>query len=180
MRQPSARPQPPFRPRRGFTAIEALIAATILAILTAAVSGALSAGRAQSKLARDTISASFLAQSLMDEIIRLPFEDPLGYTTIGPDPGESSRATFNNIDDYYGYTDGPGNVPDSSANLHPIADYAGNAYPDAYQPFTRTVTMTAISNTPPGWNRTVNGLLITVSVSRDGIELVKLQRIAWD
>ena len=168
------------RSRRGFTAIEALVAATILAILTAAVSGALAAGRAQSKLARDTVSASFLAQSLMDEILRLPFDDPLGYTTMGPDPGETTRSAFDNIDDYCGYTDGPGNVADSRGALHPITDYAGNAYPDAYQSFTRTVTMTAISTSPSGWNRTITGLLVTITVSRDGIELVKLQRIAWD
>ena len=73
----------------GFTAIEALVAATILAILTAAVSGALMAGRAQSKLGRDTLAASCLAQSLMDEIMRLPFNDPLGYTTLGPDGNET-------------------------------------------------------------------------------------------
>src|SRR5664279_3235713 len=98
-----------LRARPGFTAIEALVAATILAILTAAVSGALMAGRAQSKLARDTLSASFLAQSLMDEVMRLPFDDPNGYVTMGPDNGET-RPTFNNVDDYSSYTDGPGNV----------------------------------------------------------------------
>ncbi len=157
------------RRQRGFTAVEALVAATILSILTAAVSGALMAGRAQSKLARDTLNASFLAQSLMDEINRLPFNDPQGYTTMGPDPGETTRITFDNIDDYCGYTDGPNN----------IADLAGNAYPDVYQPFTRTVSMTAVSMAPSNWSRTMNGLLISVSVSRDGVELVKLQRIAW-
>jgi MSHA pilin protein MshD len=158
-----------MRARPGFTAIEALVAATILAILTASVSGALLAGRAQSKLARDTLSASFLAQSLMDEIMRLPFNDPLGYTTMGPDGGET-RPTFDNIDDYYGYTDGPGT----------ITDIAGNAYPDAYGGFVRTVSMTAVSTSPTGWNRTLTGLLVTVSVSKNGVELVKLQRIAWN
>ncbi len=49
--------------RRGFTAIEALIAAAILAFLTAAVSGALMAGRQQSKFARDTVYASMLARA---------------------------------------------------------------------------------------------------------------------
>jgi MSHA pilin protein MshD len=158
-----------FRAQRGFTAIEALVAATILAILTAAVSGALMAGRAQSKLARDTLSASFLAQSLMDEIMRLPFNDPLGYTAIGPD-GSETRATFDNTDDYCSYTDGPG----------AITDLAGNAYPDAYNGFVRTVSMSAVSTSPAGWNRTLTGLLVTVSVSKDGVELVKLQRIAWN
>ena len=157
---------------RGFTAVEALIAATILSILTAAVSGALMAGRAQSKLARDTLSASFLAQSLMDEINRLPFNDPNGYTTMGPDAGET-RTTFNNIDDYSGYTDGAG------TSTTTITDLANNPYPDVYQSFVRTVSMTAMTISPSGWNRTLNGLLITVSVTRDGVELVKLQRIAW-
>jgi MSHA pilin protein MshD len=158
-----------FRANRGFTAVEALVAATILAILTAAVSGALMAGRAQSKLARDTLSASFLAQSLMDEIMRLPFNDPLGYTTMGPD-GSETRTTFDNVDDYCGYTDGPGT----------ITDLAGNAYPDAYNGFVRIVSMSAVSTSPAGWNRTLTGLLVTVSVSKDGVELVKLQRIAWN
>jgi len=157
------------RARGAFTALEALVAATILAILTASVSGALMAGRAQSKLARDTLSASFLAQSLMDEIMRLPFNDPQGYTTMGPD-GNEIRATFDNVDDYCGYTDGPG----------PITDLVNNAYPDAYKGFVRTVSMTAVSTSPAGWNRTLTGLLVTVSVTKDGAELVKLQRIAWD
>jgi MSHA pilin protein MshD len=167
------------RRARAFTAVEALVAATVLAILTAAVSGALMAGRAQSKLARDTLSASFLAQSLMDEVMRLPFDDPQGYSTMGPDVGET-RATFNNVDDYYNYTDGPGNVPDAGNQLHPITDLAGNALPDAYQGFVRQVSMTAVSTSPTGWNRTLTGLLVTVTVSRDGVELVKLQRIAWE
>jgi MSHA pilin protein MshD len=156
--------------RRAFTTIEALIAATILAILTAAVSGALMAGRAQSKTARDTLSASFLSQSLMDEIFRLPFNDPQGYSTMGPDNGET-RATFDNIDDYCGYTDG-GSIP--------ITDLAGNAYPDSYAGFTRGVSMTAFSTAPPAWNRTLNGLLVTISVSKDGTELIRLQRVAWN
>ena len=56
------------RKQKAFTAFEALLASAILAFLTATVSAALMAGRQQSKLARDTLNASFLAQSLMDEI----------------------------------------------------------------------------------------------------------------
>ena len=155
---------------RGFTAIEALFATVLLAILTAAVSGALMAGRQQSKLARDTLAASFLAQSLMDEIIRLPFSDPSGYTAMGPDTGETSRSLYNNVDDYSGYTDGPNG----------ITDIAGNTYSSTYQVFTRSVSMTAVSTSPAGWNRTLTGLLVTVTVSRDGVELMKLQRMAWN
>jgi type II secretory pathway pseudopilin PulG len=160
------------RRTKAFTALEALVAAAILAFLTAAVSGALMAGRAQSKLARDTLTASFLAQSLMDEIMRLPFDDPLGYTSFGPDNAET-RTTFTNIDDYHNYADGSGTSTT-------ITDLAANTLPDTYQVFKRSVSMQAVSSTPTNWGRTVNGLLITISVTRDGQELIKLQRIAWD
>jgi type II secretory pathway pseudopilin PulG len=157
-----------WRTRRGFTAIEALFAAVLLAVLTAAVSGALMAGRQQSKLARDTLSASFLAQALMDEIMRLPFDDPGAINTPSLQAGGTRRNT-NNIGDYSGYSDGPSN----------LTDINDNAYPDTYQGFSRTVTTTAVSTSPSGWNKTLNGLLVTVSVSKDGVELLKLQRIAW-
>jgi type II secretory pathway pseudopilin PulG len=153
--------------RRGFTAFEALLAAAILAFLTAAVSGALAAGRAQSKLARDTMYASMLANALVDEVMRLPITDPQGYTTMGPDPGES-RTTFNCVKDYNNYTDGPTTV----------SDIAGNAYPSAYQSFTRKVTVAAVTFAPAGWGRTIAGMQVTVTVSRDGQELIAIKRVA--
>jgi hypothetical protein len=152
---------------RGFTAFEALLAAAILAFLTAAVSGALAAGRAQSKLARDTMYASMLANAMVDEVMRLPITDPQGYTTMGPDPGET-RATFNCVKDYHGYTDGPGT----------IADMAGNTYPSEYQVFTRTVTVSAASYSPTGWSKTIPAMVVTVTVSRDGQALMTIKRVA--
>ena len=151
----------------GFTAFEALLAAAILAILTAAVSGALMAGRQESKLARDTVYASTLAHALMDEVMRLPVTDPLGSPNLGPDAGES-RTTFNCVKDYAGYADGPDN----------LADLAGNLYPSDYQCFGRAVSMEPVSYTPQGWGRTLWGLKVTVQVWRDGRELVRVQRFA--
>lgn len=153
--------------RRAFTAFEVLLAAAILAIITAAVSSALMAGRAQSQLARDTLYASMLAHSMMDEVTRLPTADPHGYTTLGPDSGET-RTTFNSIKDYNGYTDGPTG----------ITDLAGTTFPDVYQTFTRTVTVANKTYTPAGWGYTVSGLLITVNVTKNGNSLVTLQRFA--
>jgi hypothetical protein len=145
-----------------------LIAAAILAFLTATVSSALMAGRAQSRVARDMVAASMLGQTLMEEVLRLPVTDPQGYKTMGPDPGEA-RATFNCVDDYDGYTDGPTGM----------GDLAGNVYPTAYQGFVRKVTVTAAGYTPAHWGRTVSGMLVTVTVSTsDGRELIKLQRVA--
>lgn len=153
---------------RGFTALETLLAAGILAIVAAAVSGALSAGRMQSRNAQDTVHASMLARALMDEIIRLPYTDPHGYTSLGPDSGENSRAQYDNIDDYHNYTDGPSN----------LSDLLGNVYPSELQGFTRSGVMTPTSFSPPGWPMSPTGLLITVTVRKNGATLVILQRIA--
>ena len=157
--------------RRGFTAFEALIATAILAFLVAAVSGALMAGRQQSKLARDTLYASMLAKALMDEVMRLPTADPNNSVTMGPDPGEmrNGPTAFNCVKDYNGYTDGPNN----------ITDWASNAYPPIYQTFTRTVAVSPVTYTPTGWGQSLSGLLVTVTVSRDGQTLVTEQRVAF-
>ena len=157
----------------GFTAFEALLASAILAFMTATVTGALMAGRMQSKLARDTLYASMLGHALMDEAMRLPTVDPRGYTTLGPDPGEAripgaGQTAFDSVKDYSGYADGPNGV----------TDIAGNAYPTIYQNYSRSVTITTVSYTPTGWGRTIAGMLVTVTVSRDGQQLVKLQRVA--
>jgi prepilin-type N-terminal cleavage/methylation domain-containing protein len=166
--------QYPQRNGRGFTAFEVLLASAILAILTAAVSGALMAGRAQSKMARDTLNASMLCHALLDEVMRLPTTDPHGYTTLGPDAGETRSGTtaFNSVKDYCYYTDGVG------TSTPTITDIAGNAYQTVYQTFVRVVSEQSISYTPANWSATVTGLLVTVTVSRDGVVLSKLQRFA--
>jgi hypothetical protein len=98
----------------------------------------------------------------MDEINRLPLS---GFT---PD-SDVTRATYDSIADYNGYTDGPNN----------LTDLAGNAYPIVYQPFSRSVSMTTVTMSPAGWNRTLSGLLITVTISENGASVITLQRIAW-
>lgn len=151
---------------RGFTALEALLATALLAVLTATVSGALMAGRQQSALARETLIAASLADNLMDEITRLPFADPNGYDTFGPDPGEGARGQYDNMDDYHNYTDGSDGLTDA----------AGVAYPAEYQGYGRQVTAAALRVSPEGWGTSCTGLMITVTVTRDGRTLATLTR----
>lgn len=159
------------RPRHGaslgFSALETLFAASILAIVSAAISGALSAGRQEAANAQDTVRATMLARALIEEIIRLPYADPQGYTTLGPDSGESSRALFDNVDDYSGYTDGPSN----------LTSVDGTAYPSDLQGFTRSVSMTAATFTPTGWSPGISGLLVTVTVQKNSATVCQLQRV---
>lgn len=156
----------------GFTAFEVLLATSILAIISLAVSSALMAGRAQASNAQNTVYASLLAQELMEEIMRLPYTDPNGQNYLGPGPGETTRQSYDNRGDYSGYTDGAGTT------IPTITDLAGNAYPGAYQSFARTVTMTPTSYNPPGWGRSVAGLLVSVKVTRENQTCATVEQFA--
>jgi hypothetical protein len=154
--------------RGGFTAFEVLLATAILAFVSISVSSALWAGRQQTAAARYTVYGSFLAQQLMEEITRLQLAS--SGVVLGPESGETSRSLYDGPDDYAGYTDGVG------TSTPTVTDLAGNAYPSEYQVFTRTVTMTATSYTPTNWGRTINGYLVTVTVSKDGVTYAKLEQ----
>ena len=94
--------------RRGMTLMEALLASTMLAMGASAVLLPFSVGaQNEQEDARRTL-ALFLGRELMEEILSKPFADPQGSEAMGPDGGESSRALFDNIDDYNGYQDGYG------------------------------------------------------------------------
>ncbi len=98
---------------KGFTLIEALIAASVLAMAIAAITMPFTVG-AQNELAdsRRTLAVS-LAQEMMEEILDKPFSDPNGASKPGPEPGETSRSKFDNIDDYDGYVEQAGEIADA-------------------------------------------------------------------
>ena len=92
--------------RRGMTLMEALLASVMLSMGASAVLLPFSVGaQSEQEDARRTF-ALYLGRELMEEIISKPFDDPQGSEALGPDGGESSRALFDNIDDYDGYEDG--------------------------------------------------------------------------
>lgn len=121
----------PARQRgEGFTLLESLLAAVVLAMVVAAITLPFTAGaRSQQAEARQTLGTS-LAEELMEEILQKPFEEPddadqvaEDESAFGPDAGESSRADFDAIDDYHGYTEAAGSVQgaDGSAVTDPAA-----------------------------------------------------------
>src|SRR5687767_1019001 len=92
------------RAAMGFTLIEALIAAVILAAAVGAMVAPMSATYIQSRTIKQTNIALSMAQQLLDEVVSKHFADPTdaSVVTLGPDSGESGRATFDNMDDYHG------------------------------------------------------------------------------
>lgn len=143
--------------QRGFTLMETLIASTVLAVCVLAISQLIVAGQMQTYAALHQDRALSLAEAIIEEMVALPYHDPEGGVDLGPDAGESSRADFDNLDDYHGYQETAGHV----------VDIAGESYGLRFARFSRQVT--CADTTLPVGEVDVPGLLVTVTV-RDGAQ----------
>ena len=104
--------------RRGFTLVEALLASSILAMAILALTLPFTAAAQNQRADGQITFAAALAQELVDEILTKPFYDPQGGgLTPGPEPGESGRNLFDNIDDYHGYSESDGNVTNAAGEV---------------------------------------------------------------
>lgn len=94
--------------RRAFTLAEALLSATILAIISASATLPFIAGAQQAREAARMEQAVAMGEAMMEEIMARPFFVPSDRTpSPGPDAG-LTRETFDNIDDFHGYAEAPG------------------------------------------------------------------------
>ncbi|MCP4247271.1 MAG: hypothetical protein GY778_09510 [bacterium] len=142
---------------RALTLVECLIAATILAVAVAAVAQAVVAGQMQSYAALYQRRAVEMAEALMDEVLSLPYDDPQGASTPGPEAGETTRAAFDNADDFHGYGEA----------ATTLADAAGTVYATPFQDFSRSVTAAYSNVAVTGFADPIPALTVTVTV-QDG------------
>ena len=155
---------------RGFTLVEALLAAAILAMAIMAITAPFTAAtRNEQADGRRTVAVS-LASEIMEEIISKPFDDPDGASAVGPETGESTRESFDNIDDYHGYRETAGNIVDGGGTL------AGD--PLAHD-LSRQVTTTYIYVAGQDMAGSPDFIRVEVTVSRKGLPLVSLTRLAY-
>ena len=115
---------------RGFTLVEALLASVILAMAVVALAASLGAGHMASYEADEGRRATGLAEELAEYVLALPYYDPQGHTTPGPEADEGSVAAYDNADDFDGYVDPEG----------PLRGLKGDPYPTEYQVFRRSVS----------------------------------------
>jgi PKD repeat protein len=127
---------------------------------------AVGASRATRARMADRVRGEQIALDLMAEILQTAYQDPVQATpAFGLEPGESatSRAAWNDVDDYNGWTESP---PQSKA---------GNVIPD-FSGWTRSVvvewidpaTLTPTSTANTGIKR------ITVIAQRGGMTMAKV------
>jgi MSHA pilin protein MshD len=140
---------PPFQ--RGLTLVEATMAMLLVSILlVAAMRATASSGLIQSKSSRGS-TARLLADGMIAEVTALSYEDPDSTPVFGREGGEStmSKATWDDVDDYDGWTESPPQLRDGT----PITELAG---------WERSVTVQRVNASTPG----------ALSVSETGAKLI--------
>lgn len=89
---------------QGMTLIETMVAMVIVALLAAAIGGASGVILGTEREADESSVATELGMALLEEITALPFDDPAGSASLGPDLGEwgppTDRSLFDDVDDY--------------------------------------------------------------------------------
>src|SRR5690349_19015162 len=92
--------------RSGFSMVESLVCIIIVGMMLVAALRAVGASNLAQLKTSDRAVGGMLAKSLMDEIMMQQFENPTS-PTFGPEAGESTRASFNDVDDYNNWTESP-------------------------------------------------------------------------
>jgi MSHA pilin protein MshD len=146
------------RKSMGLTLVECLVALAILSFAVLAVSYAAVTGQQQVDYADDETRAVRLARDLCEEILSKAYTDPGGAPLFGPESGETSRPQFDDVDDFHGFAESPGQ----------LKDFTGAAHPAAEQEFSRSVTVAAGSQPVASLGRTFPGVTVTVQVSKPG------------
>jgi hypothetical protein len=90
----------------------------------------------------------------MEEITSKAYDDPVQTPLFGPEPGETSRTTFNDVDDYRAYTEPLGG----------LIDVTGQLYPDVDQQFSRSVSVVGSTQNVTALGGAIPGLTITITL----------------
>lgn len=127
------------RTRGGFTLLEATLAVVIVAFGFLATMELFASCTAENRRAAQMTTAQMLATSIQELTTGLAFKDPY-YATAGiaVEAGET-RATYNDVDDFDGFTA----CPPVDATRNPIAELSQ---------YTQTVQVMAIDPNRPGAN----------------------------
>lgn len=154
--------------RSGFTLAEALLAATVLAIVSASAALPFAAGVQGTTEAGRLQSGVELGEALMEEILARPFYAPgKPNFTPGSESGET-RPTFNSIDDFHNFAEPQGDVRDY--NNRKLTGPSEDGY-------YRCATVEIVSFSGQATGDTNSLVRVTVKVYRNSQLLVKLDRL---
>jgi len=150
----------------GFTLLEALLAAVILAMAITAITMPFTAAAQNEQIdARQTLAVN-LAEEMMEEILSQPVDDPDGQSAPGPEKDEKSLSQFDNIDDYDGLVE-TGGFGDA------VEDQAESAG------LSRVVTVSYVRVAGQDTDDEPAFIRVSVEVSHNGSGIVRLTRLVY-
>lgn len=153
--------------RKGFSFVEILISIILVGLSIAALVGANNSFTMANGAGADLSTAEFLIEQVRELTTLLPVVDPAvtTWTTLGPDPGETTLSSYNDVDDFDGFnSDSVGGPIDANRSVL-----------SALSSFTQSVTVERVSQTD--FNVVVADsdpspfIRVTVTVSRNGQEI---------
>jgi Tfp pilus assembly protein PilV len=151
--------------RRGVTLMETVIGSLLVGGVLASTIQLVAPTVRATGLAQDKLTAAALADSLLDEIAALPFQDPTDASNVnGPEAGETTgaRKEFDDIDDYHAW-----NAPAQQADGSDIVGLGTGWTVSVGVEHVRANNPGIIVATRTGVKR------IVVAVSRDGVLLAE-------
>ncbi len=162
--------RPRYESGAGFTLIESLLAAVILMAAISAIVLPFAVGARNEQIDARMCLAASLAQEMMEEILSKPFDDPQGASLPGPEAGETRRSKFDNVDDYHGYTEGPGQIADSTGAIINTPGADG---------LSRSVTAEYVYVSGQDVSKPATFVRVTVTVSHRDVPLITLARLVY-
>ena len=142
------------RARRAMTLVECMVAIAILAGVALVASLTLSTGAQNGARADHATRSARLGRDLMEEIRSKAYEDPNQTPLFGPEAGEMTRSAFDDVDDYHGWKEDAGSQTTAT----------GEQYDSEDQRFSRSATVTSVSESVSDLGLSLPGKLVTVVV----------------
>ena len=95
--------------RPGFSMVESILCVVIVGGVLVTSLNTIGSAVVARQGAGDRGVGQLLAQDLMTEILRLPYQDPVQSPLWGPEPGETTgiRSVFDDIDDFHDRSESP-------------------------------------------------------------------------
>lgn len=157
-------PKPAER-TRAFTLLEALVSTFVVSVMLVAALNTLGASKLGAHRMEDSARGVLLAQALMAEILPQSYLDPVDPPQFGLEAGEVAgiRATFDDVDDYHGWSSSPPRNPYGSV-IPDRADWGRSVtvqWADPANLVSNAVVDTGIKR-------------ITVTVTRGGEQVARL------
>jgi Tfp pilus assembly protein PilV len=152
----------------GFSLVEVVMSSLIVGGMLLAALNTVTAAKKAEQDNLDRVKGAHLAQGLIAEILSLEYAEPDGGTTLGKDSGETVRNTFDDVDDYSGWTESP------PANINGVTLVGMTGWS------TSVVVNWATADTYAAGTSRSGAKKITVSVRRNGRLVLTTDAIRTD